>query len=125
MEALEFTTEEHGIAGSYPSGTLRQLSGEGFTLRDRNLAMKEYRDQLDRVFTTLESNALNSRGDHSVFMGAKDRAEIRGYVGGLVRAGLSKATPNMTWTQPTQTSLTDKLLNSLWETWKSDEAERS
>jgi formylmethanofuran dehydrogenase subunit A len=125
MELIRFTTEEHEIAGAYPSGMTRQLSGTGFTLRDRNNCMYDHRNMVDKVVTGVESEMLNSRESHNEFTKCRTVTEAALLVTGNLKRYLLKNHPGHQLHRESFGGIRDKVTASLWDVWKNDEAERS
>lgn len=125
MEPIQFTTEEHEIAGAYPGGMINQLSGVGFSLRDRNDLMKVHRDQVDRIYGAAEAEMLNSRETHGEFANCRSLAEALPLVTATLKRYLLKSHPGHNLHRESFNGIRDLLASSLWDVWKNDEAERS
>jgi hypothetical protein len=125
MGPIQFTTEVHEVEGAYPNNMLIQLSGTGFSLRDRNDRMKDHRDLVDHVFAGLESEMLNSRHCHDRFAECSKQSEASSVVTHRLKRYLFKNHNGHGLHRESFNGIRDKALTSLWDTWKNDEAERS
>lgn len=125
MELIRFVTEEHEIAGAYPSGMINQLSGNGCSLRIRNNCMKDHRDLIDRVVTGLEAQMLHCRACHAEFEQCRDLSDAEPVVRANLKAYLLKNHPGHDMHRNSFNGIIYKVTTSLWDVWKNDEAERS
>lgn len=125
MELIRFVTETHEVEGAYPGQMLNQLSGTGFSLRDRNDLMKDHRDQVDMIFGRAEAEMLNSRDSHNEVVACRSLAEALPVVTKALQRYLLKSHPGHNLHRESFSGVRDKLLASLWDVWKNDEAERS
>lgn len=122
IDTNSFTTERTGVVGTYPRSFMDSISGGGISLRQRNLAMLAYRNEVDQLTESLENSLLSNRDFHKVFREFESKSEAAGPVLARIHTAKNRAGLVSGITGATFQGVRDALVKTLWETWKGTEA---